>query len=122
MGAKADPGSSRAVPSNLLKQVASEEMLWTAWDEVAADRGAPGVDGISVRSFGQQVAPHLQRLAANLLARTYRPAPLRRVWVQKISKPDEYRGLSIPTVRDRIAARAAHNVLEHIFEPRFHDS
>jgi retron-type reverse transcriptase len=107
---------------SLLQRIASEETLWGAWDEVRLARGAPGVDGVSVREFGRGDAARIRALAAEIVARRYRPRPLRRVWVRTRGKEDEFRPLAIPTVRDRVAAGAAHAVLEHLFEPRFHDS
>lgn len=107
---------------DLLQRIASEEALWTAWDEVRGARGAPGVDGVSVREFERGAQAHLHRLAEEIATRRYRPRPLRRVWVPKKGKENEYRALAIPAVRDRVAAGAAHQVLEHVFEPRFHDS
>lgn len=108
--------------SDLLGRIASEEALWNAWDEVRSARGAPGVDGVSVREFDRDAEAQLRRLAGEIAARRYRPRPLRRVWVRKRGKEDEFRALAIPAVRDRVAAGAAHEALEHVFEPRFHDS
>jgi CRISPR-associated protein Cas1 len=109
-------------PDDLLHRIASEEALWTAWDEVRLARGAPGVDGVSVRDFDREAPAAIARLARELVARRYRPRPLRRVWVRKRGKENEFRALAIPVVRDRVAAGAAHAVLEHRFEPLFHDS
>jgi retron-type reverse transcriptase len=109
-------------PDDLLHRIASEEALWTAWDEVRLARGAPGVDGVSVRDFNREAPAAIARLARELVARRYRPRPLRRVWVRRRGKENEFRALAIPTVRDRVAAGAAHAVLEHRFEPLFHDN
>jgi retron-type reverse transcriptase len=107
---------------DLLQRIASEEALWTAWDEVRLARGAPGVDGVSVKAFGRDAAAEIRRLAEEIPARRYRPRALRCVWARKRGKEDEFRPLAIPAVRDRVAAGAAHQVLEHVFEPLCHDS
>jgi retron-type reverse transcriptase len=60
------------------------------------------VDGVSVREFNGAAEGHLRRLAAEIGARRYRPRPLRRVWVRKRGKEDEFRALAIPAVRDRV--------------------
>lgn len=106
----------------LLQRMASEEALWTAWDEVRGAWGAPGVDGVTVRAFERDAYLRIPQLAEEITSRRYRPRPLRRVWVPKRGKEDEYRALAIPAVRDRVAAGAAHDVLEHVFEPLSHDS
>ncbi len=108
--------------ADLLQRIASEEALWSAWDEVRGARGAPGVDGVTVHAFARGAEAELRRLGDEIASRRYRPRPLRRVWVPKQGKEDEYRALSIPAVRDRVASGAAKEVLEHLFEPRFHDS
>ena len=93
-------------------------MLWAAWQRVRANRGAAGVDRVTlaaVEVYG--VERMLSELAADLSAGRYRPAPLRRV---EIPKPDgRRRPLGIPTVRDRVAQQAAKIVLEPIFEADF---
>jgi RNA-directed DNA polymerase len=108
--------------ASLLEQIASEASLWQAWDEVCSARGAPGVDGVSVRDFAREAAHRIPHLAERLRTHRYRARPLRRVWVPKRGKENEYRPLTIPAVRDRIASRAAHHTLEHVFEPMLHDS
>jgi RNA-directed DNA polymerase len=92
----------------LYDKVARGDILGRAWGDVGANRGAPGVDGITVeavQAFG--VAAFLQQLAADLRAGTYRPAPLRRVHIPKPGQPGITRPLGIPTVRDRVAMTAA---------------
>lgn len=104
----------------LYDKVARSDILYRAWGEVRSNRGAAGVDGVTIDAvvaFGVEV--FLDELAADLRAQTYRPAPLRRVYIPKPGKPGERRPLSIPTVRDRVAMTAAKLVLEPLFEAQF---
>jgi retron-type reverse transcriptase len=107
----------------LYDKVARSDVLWRAWVEVAKNQGAPGVDGVSITSISDQgangVKVFLDGLAAQLLAKTYRPKPLRRVHIPKPGKPGETRPLGIPTVADRVVMTAAKIVLEPIFEADF---
>jgi len=96
------------------------DILWEAWERVRANRGAAGVDTITiaaVEAYG--VDQMLDELHDSLRAGIYRPKPLRRV---EIPKPDgAKRPLGIPTVKDRVAQAAAKIVLEPIFEADFLD-
>jgi RNA-directed DNA polymerase len=83
----------------LYDKVARGDILWRAWDEVRANHGAPGVDGVTIDAVeASGVASFLQELAAALQAGTYRPAPLRRVHLPKPGQPGRIRPLGIPTV------------------------
>jgi len=94
------------------------DVLWEAWRRVRANRGAVGVDRMTlaaVEDYG--VERMLGELSGDLRSGIYRPAPVRRV---EIPKPDgRRRPLGIPAVRDRVAQRAAKLVLEPIFEADF---
>jgi RNA-directed DNA polymerase len=94
------------------------DVLWEAWRRVLTNRGAAGVDRVTldaVEEYG--VERMLAELQTLLQAGSYRPAPVRRV---EIPKPDGgRRPLGIPTVRDRVVQQAAKLVLEPIFEADF---
>ncbi|WP_204013496.1 group II intron reverse transcriptase/maturase [Sphaerimonospora thailandensis] len=102
----------------LYDRVCRGDVLWEVWERVRANRGAAGVDRITlqaVENYG--VARMLGELQEDLRAGEYRPAPARRV---DIPKPDGgRRPLGIPTVRDRVVQQAAKLVLEPIFEADF---
>jgi RNA-directed DNA polymerase len=103
----------------LFDRVCRGDVLWEAWDRVKRNRGAAGVDRVTLAYVENEygVARLLGELQAVLRAGTYRPAPARRV---DIPKPDgSKRPLGIPTVRDRVAQQAAKIVLEPIFEADF---
>jgi RNA-directed DNA polymerase len=93
--------------------------LWEAWERVRENRGAAGVDRVTLAQVEEVygVERMLAELQADLRAGTYRPAPARRV---DIPKPQGgKRPLGIPAVRDRVAQQAAKLVLEPVFEADF---
>ncbi len=99
------------------------DVLWRAWSSVCANRGAPGVDGLSVDAVAASgVEVFLQDLSQRLRTHTYRPSALRRVMIPKPGRPNESRPLSIPTVADRVVMTAAKLVLEPVFEAQFTDA
>ncbi|MFJ6141925.1 group II intron reverse transcriptase/maturase [Kitasatospora sp. NPDC092286] len=99
------------------------DVLWRAWSSVCANRGAPGVDGVTVDQVAASgVDEFLQDLSDRLRTHAYRPSVLRRVQIPKPGRPGELRPLSIPTVADRVVMTAAKLVLEPVFEARFTDA
>ncbi len=104
----------------LFDKVARGDLLRRAWSEVRANRGAPGLDGVSVWDIERAgIDEFLEELAAELRAGRYRPRPLRRVHIPKAGRGAGTRALGIPTVRDRVVMTAAKLVLEPIFEADF---
>jgi RNA-directed DNA polymerase len=103
---------------SLYDRIHRSDVLWEAWERVRANRGAAGVDQITleaVEAYGvQRMLDELQEV---LQAGNYLPRPVRRV---EIPKPDgTKRPLGIPTVKDRVAQQGAKIVLEPIFEADF---
>jgi group II intron reverse transcriptase/maturase len=104
----------------LYDKVARSDVLWRAWGEVRANRGAPGVDGVIIDDVvARGVGDFLDELAVKLRAGMYRPRPLRRVHIPKPGRPGQLRPLGIPCVADRVVMAAAKIVLEPIFEADF---
>jgi RNA-directed DNA polymerase len=116
--AKAEPAFRFYV---LYDKICRADILLHAYRLARANAGAPGVDGVSFAQIEEQgLEAWLAGLREELVAKTYRPDPVRRVM---IPKPDGgERPLGIPTIRDRVVQTAAKLVLEPIFEADFENS
>jgi group II intron reverse transcriptase/maturase len=112
--AKADPGRRfHALGDKIYRR----DVLGRAWITVRTNKGAPGIDRITlaeVEEYG--VVRLLDELVDELRTGRYRPLPARRVFIPKPGVTDERRPLSIPSVRDRIVQAAVKIVLEPVFE------
>lgn len=101
----------------MIEQILDSENLAEAWKRVKANKGAPGIDGMTVEAFPAFAREHWPRIARALMEGTYRPAAVRRVW---IPKPDgTKRPLGVPTVLDRLIQQAIAQVLGPLFEADF---
>jgi RNA-directed DNA polymerase len=102
----------------LFDKVFAERNLMTAFEQVAKNGGAPGIDHVTIREFERQIPENIWQLSDALKDGTYRPQAIRRVHIPKPGS-NETRPLGIPTVRDRIVQAAVVNVIEPIFERDF---
>ena len=104
----------------LLEKILDKDNLNRAFKRVKANKGAPGIDGMSVEEAGAYLRENQKELIERIKKGKYTPAPVRRV---EIPKPDGgVRKLGIPTVKDRIFQQAITQRLMPIFEPLFSDS
>jgi group II intron reverse transcriptase/maturase len=106
---------------SLYGEVQRADVLETAWRRVKANAGAAGVDGVTIEELSadaQVEAAWLNALREELHHKKYRPAPVRRVNIPKVS--GGFRKLGIPTVKDRVVQMAVYLVLMPIFEADFH--
>ena len=103
----------------LIQQVLSHENLSAAWDEVAAKKGAAGVDRVSIKRWRRRWEENLQNLALAVMTNTYQPSPSRTVCIPK--KKGGWRRISILTVTDRVLQRAVLRVVDDCFDHGFLD-
>ena len=114
-----DSGYEQEEENHLLEAILGTQNVSEAWKRVKANRGVPGVDGITIDVFPERFREHWPRLREALLAGTYVPAAVLRV---ELAKPDGgVRLLGIPTVLDRLIQQAIAQKLGPIFDPGFSD-
>jgi RNA-directed DNA polymerase len=112
--AKADPGRRFHA---LYDKVLRRDVLGRAWELVCANRGAAGIDRVTIADVERYgVSRLLDELAADLKAGGYRPLAARRVFIPKPGNAAERRPLSIPAVRDRVVQAAVKIAIEPVFE------
>jgi RNA-directed DNA polymerase len=106
-----------ALHDDLMAQVVDPANLQRAWKQVKANRGAPGIDGMTVDDFPTFVRQQWSTVRQALLDGTYQPQPVRRVSIPKRSGGQ--RLLGIPTVTDRVLQQAIAQILTPVFDPGF---
>jgi hypothetical protein len=114
-----DGQSAQAMHGELLGRVLERENLQRALKRVRQNKGAPGIDGMSVDELPRYLKEHWVEIRAQFVAGSYRPQPVRRV---EIDKPDgRKRMLGIPNVLDRFLQQATAQIVSTQWEPHFHD-
>ncbi len=102
----------------LYDKICMWEVLWTAWIRVQRNKGAPGVDGRTIKAIKiEGEAEFIRGIQKELVDKKYKPQPIRRVFIRKSS--GKLRPLGIPVVKDRVVQGAVKLVLEPIFEANF---
>ena len=105
----------------LMEAVVERENMLTALQRVMSNRGAAGVDGMTVEELKPYLREEWKRIKEELLGDEYRPSAVLKVEIPKADGKG-VRKLGIPTVTDRLIQQALHQVLSPIFEPRFSES
>jgi RNA-directed DNA polymerase len=114
--ATASPDSHPA-PVTLFERFLARDNLARALKRVEANKGAPGPDGMKTLDLRPWLHLHWPEVRARLDAGTYRPQPVRRVFIPKPG--GKVRGLGVPTVLDRLIQQALLQVLTPVFDPHF---
>ena len=106
--------------NNLLERVLSPANLHAAWKQVRSNKGAPGVDGITIEDYPQWARQHWANTRRALERGYYIPQPVRRI---EIAKPNGgSRCLGIPTINDRVVQQAIAQVISPLIDPTFSDA
>ena len=104
----------------MLEQILSFENLQQAWKHVRANKGAAGIDDVSIKDFPAYFRKHWAAIKQSLLDGSYRPSAVKRVEIPK--RTGGKRLLGIPTVLDRLIQQAILQVLQPLFDPGFSES
>lgn len=112
------PSSHNDTHIAMIESVVSDDNIQSAMKAIIGNKGAPGIDGITVEEIKGVMQKQWPKIKQEILDGEYRPSPVKRV---EIPKPDGngVRQLGIPTVMDRIIQQAIHQVLIPVFEPLF---
>lgn len=94
-----------------------EEALRRAWLSVRSNKGGKGSDGQTIAQFESDLDKQLRLLGKELMAQKYRPKPVKQILIPK--KDDNWRPLTLWTIRDRVVQRATYNYLEPVFDRQF---
>jgi RNA-directed DNA polymerase len=114
--AAAEP-ESPAATLHRMEEVCERENLVRAWQRVQENKGAPGVDGMTIDDAKSYLCEHWPEIRSQLLAGTYQPQPVKRVEIPKLD--GGVRKLGIPCVVDRLIQQAVLQVLQKRWDPTF---
>jgi retron-type reverse transcriptase len=95
------------------------DMMVKAFKSVKRNRGAAGLDKVSIKMFEENLEENLNSLMKDLKRRSYEPIPLKRVYIPKDN--GKFRPLGIPAVRCRVAQEVVRRLISPVFERQFHD-
>jgi RNA-directed DNA polymerase len=118
--AATDTESPAILVGSFMERIVARDNLKKALAQVRRNKGAPGVDGMTVDDLAAHLKDHWPEIKAQLLHGTYQPQPVRRVEIPKASGGT--RALGIPTVLDRFIQQAVMQVLQEDWDPTFSPS
>lgn len=101
----------------LIEKILSEENLNEAVKKVKANKGASGIDKMATSEIDEYLSNHKEKIINQIMNKTYRPQPVRRVYIPKSN--GKLRPLGIPVVIDRVIQQAISQVLAEVYEPIF---
>ena len=104
----------------LIEKILSEENLNEAIKRVKANKGACGIDKMSVSELDEYLRKHKEEIISSIMNMTYKPQPVRRVYIPKLN--GKKRPLGIPTAVDRVVQQATAQVLSQIYDESFSDN
>lgn len=104
----------------LLEKVLDNQNLYEAYKQVYKNKGASGIDKVTVEELGKYMYLHKEEIKVQIRNRKYKPSPVRRVYIPK--ENGDKRGLGIPTVVDRVIQQAIVQVLSPIYEKQFSET
>ena len=102
---------------NLINKVIADGNLWDAYKRVKSNKGAPGVDGVTIHELEGHMKKYYKRLKEKLREGTYQPQPVKRVAIPKADGSKRY--LGIPCVLDRVVQQAILQVIDPKIDPHF---
>jgi RNA-directed DNA polymerase len=111
---------SKIIKAHSLTGRITDGLMLNSFKAVKRNRGAAGIDKVSITMFEANLADNLRALMRDLKSGSFQPHPLRRHLIPK--NETEFRPLGIPAVRDRVAQEVVRRLLNPIFEPLFHPS
>jgi group II intron reverse transcriptase/maturase len=109
---------SKIIKAHSLTGRITDGLMLASFKAVKRNRGAAGIDKVSIKMFAANLADNLRALMRDLKTGSFQPFPLRRHLIPK--NETEFRPLGIPAVRDRVAQEVVRRLLNPIFEPLFH--
>ena len=104
----------------LLEKILDDKNLYNAYKQVYKNKGASGVDGVTVEELGVYLFQHKEEIKEQIRNLKYKPSPVRRVEIPK--ENGKKRKLGIPTVADRVIQQAIVQVITPLFEPQFSET
>ena len=117
-GEAVSPRATKLKAHSLIDKVYDGKNLFRAWRKVRANKGAHGLDRVTIQMFEADLETHLREIQRKLQEHRFEPQPVRRVYIPKPADPNKRRPIGIPVVADRIVQQAIVRVVEPLFDDK----